>query len=110
MRNVRNIVRKAKGIGAIWDGPGDLSVTMEHRGTSSHPDVQESVMKILASLQAAMVPCGNCALPPPTCPPCSSICTTGLATSCGMRAASPLSWTGTSHHRAIPSWMWHAFA
>ena len=57
VKNVRDILREVKGIGAIWAGPGDLSVAMGHRGDSSHPDVQESVMKILAACKDAGVPC-----------------------------------------------------
>ena len=57
VRNVRDIVREVKGIGVIWAGPGDLSVAMGHRGDSSHPNVQESVMKILAACKDAGVPC-----------------------------------------------------
>ena len=32
-----DILRQVKGIGAIWAGPGDLSVSMGMRGNSSHP-------------------------------------------------------------------------
>ena len=57
VKNVRDIVRQVKGIGAIWAGPGDLSVAMGHRGDSTHPEVQESVLKILAACKDAGVPC-----------------------------------------------------
>ncbi len=57
VENIRDILRQAKGIGAIWAGPGDMSVAMGHRGNSSHPEVQENLLKILAACKDAGVPC-----------------------------------------------------
>lgn len=57
VKNLRDILHHEKGIGAIWAGPGDLSVALGHRGDSTHPDVQESVMKILKESKNAGVPC-----------------------------------------------------
>ena len=46
-----DILRQVKGIGAIWAGPGDLSVSMGLRGNATHPDVEAGVQKILAICQ-----------------------------------------------------------
>ena len=45
--NLPDILRQVKGIGAIWAGPGDLSVSMGLRGNSTHPDVEAALLKIL---------------------------------------------------------------
>ena len=34
VKNVRDILREVKGIGAIWAGPGDMSVAMGHKGNA----------------------------------------------------------------------------
>ena len=57
--NLPNILRQVKGIGAIWAGPGDMSVSMGHRGNSDHPEVQENLLKILAACKDAGVPCAT---------------------------------------------------
>jgi 4-hydroxy-2-oxoheptanedioate aldolase len=54
-----DILRQVKGIGAIWAGPGDLSVSMGLRGNSTHPDVEAGVQKILSICQSAGVPCAT---------------------------------------------------
>ena len=59
VRNIRDILRDVKGIGAIWAGPGDMSVAMGHRGNASHPDVQENLLRILAACREAGVPCAT---------------------------------------------------
>jgi 4-hydroxy-2-oxoheptanedioate aldolase len=59
VRNLADILRQVKGIGAIWAGPGDMSVSMGHRGNSSHPEVQENLLKILADCKNAGVPCAT---------------------------------------------------
>jgi len=59
VKNVADILGQVKGIGAIWAGPGDMSVAMGHRGDSSHPEVQESLLKILAACKDAGVPCAG---------------------------------------------------
>ncbi len=59
VKNLPDILREVKGIGAIWAGPGDMSVAMGHRGNSNHPDVQENLLKILADCQNAGVPCAT---------------------------------------------------
>ncbi len=59
VRNLRDILREVKGIGAIWAGPGDMSVAMGHRGNAGHPDVQENLLRILAACQDAGVPCAT---------------------------------------------------
>ena len=35
VRNLRDILREAKGIGAVWAGPGDMSVSMGKRGKAA---------------------------------------------------------------------------
>jgi len=54
-----DILRQVKGIGAIWAGPGDLSVSMGLRGQASHPDVEAGVQKILAICKDFGVPCAT---------------------------------------------------
>jgi 4-hydroxy-2-oxoheptanedioate aldolase len=57
VKNVRDIVRQVKGIGAIWAGPGDLSISMGLRGDTNHPNVQEALLKVLAACHESGVPC-----------------------------------------------------
>ena len=57
--NLSDILRQEKGIGAIWAGPGDMSVAMGHRGNSAHPDVQANLLRILEACQNAGVPCAT---------------------------------------------------
>ena len=59
VKNIRDILREVKGIGAIWAGPGDMSVAMGHRGNAGHPDVQENLLRILAACLDAGVPCAT---------------------------------------------------
>lgn len=59
VRNLPDILREVKGIGAIWAGPGDMSVAMGHRGNAGHPEVQENLLKILADCKNAGVPCAT---------------------------------------------------
>ena len=57
--NLPDILRQVKGIGAIWAGPGDLSVSMGLRGNSTHPDVEAALLKILAICKEYGVPCAT---------------------------------------------------
>lgn len=57
VRNLPDILREVKGIGAIWAGPGDMSVALGHKGNASHPEVQEMLLRILDTCQNAGVPC-----------------------------------------------------
>jgi 4-hydroxy-2-oxoheptanedioate aldolase len=57
VKNIRNILRQVKGIGAIWAGPGDLSISMGLRGDTKHPQVQEALLQILTACQECGVPC-----------------------------------------------------
>jgi 4-hydroxy-2-oxoheptanedioate aldolase len=57
VKNVRDIVRQVKGIGAIWAGPGDLSISMGLRGDTNHPTVQEALLQVLDACQEFGVPC-----------------------------------------------------
>ena len=59
VRNIRDILGQVKGIGAIWAGPGDMSVAMGHRGNASHPEVQENLLRILAACKEFGVPCAT---------------------------------------------------
>ena len=59
VKNLRDILREVKGIGAIWAGPGDMSVSMGHKGNASHPEVQENLLKILADCKEFGVPCAT---------------------------------------------------
>lgn len=59
VRNVRDILRQVKGIGALWAGPGDMSVSMGLRGNSSHVRVQENLLRVLAACKEFGVPCAT---------------------------------------------------
>ena len=51
VNNLGDILRQVKGIGAIWAGPGDMSVAMGLRGNAGHPDVQANLLRILETCQ-----------------------------------------------------------
>ncbi len=57
VKNIRDILRWVKGIGAIWAGPGDMSVSMGFRGNARHPTVQEALLRVLAACKEFGVPC-----------------------------------------------------
>ena len=61
VQNIRDILRQARGIGAIWAGSGDMSVSMGLRGQASHPAVQENVLRVLAACKEFGVPCATIA-------------------------------------------------
>jgi 4-hydroxy-2-oxoheptanedioate aldolase len=61
--NLPDILRQVKGVGAIWAGPGDLSVSMGLRGNSTHPDVEAALLKILAICKDYGVPCATSVSP-----------------------------------------------
>ena len=76
VNNLRDILRQVKGIGAVWAGPGDLSVSMGKRGNSSHPDVEEALLANSRHLQG--VRCAMCGWPEPECE-CRKTARTGLS-------------------------------
>lgn len=57
VKNIRDILRRVKGIGAVWAGPGDMSVAMGHKGNANHPEVQENLLRVLEACKNAGVPC-----------------------------------------------------
>ncbi len=59
VNNLGDILRQVKGIGAIWAGPGDMSVAMGLRGNAGHPDVQANLLRILETCQEFNVPCAT---------------------------------------------------
>ena len=59
VKNVRDILREVPGIGAIWAGPGDMSVAMGHKGNANHPDVQANLLTILEACKESGVPCAT---------------------------------------------------
>ena len=59
VKNVRDILREVKGIGAIWAGPGDMSVAMGHKGNAGHPDVQSNLLTVLEACKEFGVPCAT---------------------------------------------------
>jgi 4-hydroxy-2-oxoheptanedioate aldolase len=61
VENLRDILREVKGIGAIWVGPGDLSVSMGRRGDIDHPEVEAAVQQVLATCKEFGVPCAGVA-------------------------------------------------
>ena len=64
VRNLPDILRQAKGIGAIWAGPGDMSISMGKRGNAADPEVQDALLRILAACKDAGVPCATGASTP----------------------------------------------
>ena len=63
IRNLPDILREVKGIGAIWIGHGDLSVSLGARGNTDAPVVQEAMQGILKTCNEFRVPCGVVARP-----------------------------------------------
>ncbi len=63
VRNLPDILREVKGIGAIWAGPGDLSIELGTRGNMADPRVEEGIQQILKTCQAFGVPCAAYASP-----------------------------------------------
>ncbi len=57
VQNIRDILSQVKGIGAIWAGPGDMSVAMGYKGNANHPEVQENLLRVLSACKEAGVPC-----------------------------------------------------
>jgi HpcH/HpaI aldolase/citrate lyase family protein len=57
--DLRDILRQVRGIGAIWAGPGDMSVSMGLRGQADHPAVQENLLRVLAACKEFGVPCAT---------------------------------------------------
>jgi len=57
--NLRDILRQVRGIGAIWAGPGDMSVAMGLGGNAGHPDVQANLLQILETCKEFDVPCAT---------------------------------------------------
>ena len=59
VRNIRDILREVKGIGAVWAGPGDMSVSMGKRGNAADPEVQDALLRILDACKEFNVPCAT---------------------------------------------------
>jgi hypothetical protein len=59
VKNLPDILRQVKGIGAIWAGPGDMSITMGLRGNTAHPEVQANLLRILETCQEYGMPCAT---------------------------------------------------
>ena len=57
VKNIRDILKRERGIGAIWAGAGDMSIAMGKRGNSGDPEVQEALMRILEACKEVDVPC-----------------------------------------------------
>ena len=47
IRNLPDILKEVRGIGAVWAGVGDLSVSMGLKGQYGHPEVEREVLNIL---------------------------------------------------------------
>src|SRR5262249_41665550 len=47
VRALPDILKRVKGIGAIWAGSGDLSVSMGLKGDHEHPEVEAELLNIL---------------------------------------------------------------
>lgn len=63
VRNLPAILREVKGIGAIWAGPGDLSIELGTRGNMADPRVEEGLQQVLKTCQEFGVPCAAVASP-----------------------------------------------
>jgi 4-hydroxy-2-oxoheptanedioate aldolase len=63
VRNIRDILRQVKGIGAIWASPGDLSLSLGKRGNAADPEVQEELLHVLEACKEYGVPCATGAAP-----------------------------------------------
>lgn len=57
VENLPEILREVKGIGAVWAGVGDLSVSLGYPGNTRHPNVEQAAQRILAACLGANVPC-----------------------------------------------------
>lgn len=58
LRALPEIVKQVRGIGAIWIGPGDLSVSLGYRGDLEHPEVEAAVQQARQVCKQAGVPVG----------------------------------------------------
>ena len=63
VRNLPDILREVKGIGAIWAGPGDLSMELGTRGNQSDLRVEEGIQQILKTCKEFNVPCAAVSSP-----------------------------------------------
>jgi 4-hydroxy-2-oxoheptanedioate aldolase len=63
VRALPDIVREVRGMGSIWVGPGDLSVSLGYRGELEHPEVEAAVQQALRVCKQAGVPVGAVAGP-----------------------------------------------
>lgn len=59
VNSLPEILKHVKGIGAIWAGHGDLSVSMGLSGDVEHPDVEEALLDILKICKDHGVACGS---------------------------------------------------
>ncbi len=57
VKNIRDILREVKGIGTVWAGPGDMSVSLGKRGNSADPEVQDALLRVLDACKEFNVPC-----------------------------------------------------
>lgn len=57
VKNIRDILRGVRGIGAIWPGPGDMSIAMGKRGNAGGPEVEEALLRVLDACKEFDVPC-----------------------------------------------------
>lgn len=63
VNNIRDILKEVKGIGAIFTGEVDLSISLGHPLEIEHPVVQEALRTVLAACKEFNVPCGCLANP-----------------------------------------------
>ncbi len=57
IRNLPDILKQVKGIGAIWVGRADMSLTLGTQGDREDPRVEEMVMRVLNDCKQHNVPC-----------------------------------------------------
>jgi 4-hydroxy-2-oxoheptanedioate aldolase len=64
VRNLPQILKEVKGIGAIWAGSGDLAMELGVPGNMTDPRVEECYQQILKACKEANVPCACIAFRP----------------------------------------------
>ena len=64
VRNLPQILKEVKGIGAIWAGSGDLAMELGVPGNMADPRVEECYQQILKACKEANVPCACIAFRP----------------------------------------------
>lgn len=65
VKNLPEILREVRGVGAVLTGAGDLSATLGRFPDSAHADVEEAFERIASACREAGTPCGIVQQAPP---------------------------------------------